>query len=360
MGVRYRLKAGGLKAGSVGLLLVAPLSGCQSGSATPQGVGGEGRPSPVASTPAAAGEASPPTPPAVAPLTGVPVDATEGSIQARPAVAVAISVRQSAPPVEGLDAADVVYEEIGRRGPTRALALFHSMGSGRVGPVTTTRPLDPKLLSVVAPLYAHKGGSAGFLQQVENSDLEDVSYAEHPKAYTGEGTAEGIPDILFTSTRKLRGAGASDLAGPPPLFVYASAGQQLAGEGLSSATTLRVPLPGPDEVWRFDAASEQWRRDDGSGIAATADNVIVQQVKYRSVRLRYPDGRPLRTALPQGDGRIHVVSGNQSAKGTWYKPFGRTVTNYTDTAGVPLKLSPGRTWVILAPRGTKTTVRSAL
>ncbi|MDQ3432098.1 MAG: DUF3048 domain-containing protein [Actinomycetota bacterium] len=349
-------------AGTVGLLLVVPLSGCQSGSAAPEGVGREGGLPPVTSAPAPTEETPlAPTPalqPATAPLTGVPVDAADGVTGVRPAVAVAISVRRAAPPAEGLDAADVIYEEIGRRGPTRLLALFHSMDTGRVGPVTTTRPLDPKLLSVAAPLYAHKGGSTGFLQQVANSDLVDVSYAEHPRAYDGDGAPGTTPDALFTSTRKLRRAGASDLAPPPALFVHASAGQQLAGEGLTAAATLRVPLPGPDAVWRLDTESGQWRRDDGSGVTAAADNVIVQQVQYRTIRVRYPDGRTVRTALPQGAGRIHVVSGDQSATGTWYKPFGRTVTNYADTAGAPMKLAPGRTWVMLAPRGTRTTVRS--
>ena len=299
---------------------------------------------------------SPATQVRTAPLTGLPVG--DEAVGDRPAVAVAVSVRQPAPPAKGLDAADVIYEEIGRRGPARLLALFHSTDTDRVGPVTTTRPLDPKLLSVAAPLYAHKGGSTGFLQQVANSDLVDVSYAEHPRAYNGDGAPGTTPDALFTSTRKLRRAGASDLAPPPALFVHASAGQQLAGEGLTAAATLRVPLPGPDAVWRWDTESGQWRRDDGSGIEAVADNVVVQQVRYKKVRLRYPSGRIVRSALPVGSGRVHVVSSDRSARGTWYKPFGKTVTNYADAAGVPMRLTPGRTWVMLAPWGTETTVRS--
>jgi hypothetical protein len=49
-----------------------------------------------------------------------------------------------------------------------------------------------------------------------------------------------------------------------------------------------------------------------------------------------------------------VLTNGMIVKGTWSKPSTEAVTTYTDAAGAPIKLTPGRTWVELPPIGGAT------
>ena len=46
-----------------------------------------------------------------------------------------------------------------------------------------------------------------------------------------------------------------------------------------------------------------------------------------------------------------MFSDNKLVRGRWIKPNVETPTQYVDAAGVPIKLTPGRTWVELLPTG---------
>src|SRR5687768_10647918 len=82
--------------------------------------------------------------PTLCPLTGV--EAADGVDIDRPALAVKIDNAPPARPQAGLDAADIVYEELGEGGLTRFLTIFHCNDSGEVGPVRSARNVDPDIL----------------------------------------------------------------------------------------------------------------------------------------------------------------------------------------------------------------------
>jgi hypothetical protein len=64
-----------------------------------------------------------------------------------------------------------------------------------------------------------------------------------------------------------------------------------------------------------------------------------------------------------GSGRVLAVTGSgargragqtgEAAAGTWSKPGLADVTNFLDTADLPMAFRPGPTWIILAPKGTR-------
>ena len=53
-----------------------------------------------------------------------------------------------------------------------------------------------------------------------------------------------------------------------------------------------------------------------------------------------------------GTGEAWLLTDGKVVKGTWSKPNNAAVTTYTDSAGSPFQLTPGQTWVELAPSGT--------
>jgi len=56
-----------------------------------------------------------------------------------------------------------------------------------------------------------------------------------------------------------------------------------------------------------------------------------------------------------GTGDAWILSGGRITKGRWTKDSASAPTKFTDAAGNPVKLTPGRTWVHFAPVGTPVT-----
>jgi hypothetical protein len=71
-------------------------------------------------------------------------------------------------------------------------------------------------------------------------------------------------------------------------------------------------------------------------------NVIVQLIPYGSGA----DGDVM------GVGEALVFSDGQLVRGTWTKLYPDAPTLFTDAAGAVIALTPGSTWVELAPLGT--------
>ena len=90
-------------------------------------------------------------------------------------------------------------------------------------------------------------------------------------------------------------------------------------------------------------------------------NVVVQIVSFKTVYLSRKYGQTTQSARVTGTGPVTVFSGSapgtsggSAAAGTWAKPGLAAVTNFFDTASLPMSLTPGRTWVVLAPACTQT------
>jgi hypothetical protein len=81
---------------------------------------------------------------------------------------------------------------------------------------------------------------------------------------------------------------------------------------------------------------------DASGNQIAPTNVIVQFVNYP----RGAEGELI------GEGEAWVFTDNRLLRGRWVKPNPETPTQFLTVFGVPIELSPGRTWVELAQNGT--------
>jgi len=268
------------------------------------------------------------------PLTGLPMDARNA---ARPVLAVALTLPDRIPSSAELSHADIVYEE---QPAGRAVALFHTTIPSEIGPVGDTRPLDGKLLAVAHPVFAYRGGPSGFVTVLQASGVVGLSELVYPSAYHGS----------TVDTSALLSHAPQDVAAPPPLLAYNTGGLPLATAGVSQAT--RVSAPGA--TWRYDARTRTWRSSNGASVT----NLIFQEVTFKTVLLHHPGGQPVPSALPFGHGgRSTVLSGAHAVKGSWIKPGPKNITNYADTAGAAVRLTPGRTWVVLIPKGAHVDTR---
>lgn len=275
-----------------------------------------------------------------APLTGLP--AASAADATHPAVALVVA--GSSP--QGLGLADVVFEEVTT--PVRYIAVYQSHTATAVGPITTTRPTDGQVLSVLHPLFGYDGGNGASIKTLDKTKVTDLDGLRYPSLYTF------TPQGPTASTQTLLAA-AKDGA-PPPLFSYRGTGantaDKLATTGTWRVTSVQLTIPGLGvQTWSYDSHTGRWSQSGGP--ASQIANLVIQTVPYKAAFLDQRLGITAPTAEVLGTGPADVFSGDTAATGSWAKRSLADVTNYFDKNGSPMEFEPGPTWVILAPQGTQ-------
>jgi len=290
------------------------------------------------------------TAPPVAPLTGLP-DPTGVSLK-RAALSVKIENTPEARPQSGLAQADVVYEEVVEGGITRFWAVFNSAAPDTVGPIRSVRLMDPDIVSAIGGVVAFSGGTPDNVALVRACPVVWVDESNAGDAFYRDNNRYA-PHNLYGYTDKLWARGGTPVP-PRPLFGYLATGATFGGERIDS---FHVGLsPGYDPTYTYDAAAHVWKRsygdtafNDANGTQIAPTTVIVQFVNY-------PAGSEGQLI---GGGDAWIFSDGQLVKGRWSKPDPTTPTQYTNVFGGPVPITPGRTWVELAPLNTVVDVVSA-
>jgi len=278
-----------------------------------------------------------------APLTGLP-DPT-GLSQTRASLAVKIENTPEARPQSGLADADVVYEEVVEGGITRFWAVFNTKAPDNVGPIRSVRYMDPNIVSPLGGVIAFSGGTPDNVALIRQTPTVQVDENNAGDAFFREST-RFAPHNLYGVTAKLWERGGEPVP-PHPLFSYLVAGQAFPStEGIDQ---FRIGFDaGYDPTYTWDAATKTWKRSYGiapfmdvNGAQVAPANVIVQFI-------RYPAGAEGELI---GSGEAWVFSDGKLLRGSWSKPDAVTPTSFTYGLGAPMPLSPGQTYVELAPTG---------
>lgn len=318
--------------------------------------------------------------PARFPLTGLP--AKPGEDVNRPVLAVKVENDPLARPQAGLDAADVVYEEVVEGGFTRFIAFFQSHDPELAGPIRSVRPVDPDILVAYGkPILAFSGGISTFKRAL--ADIGVVLVNEDD-----DGTQAGLdrrpgyraPHDLFANAKAVREFVAKSGKGQPapaPSGIFSFVGvpspstTPTAPASLTATTTSAAPVSPtlasaavvefsrdqPME-WRFDKAKDAWLRfsndgtehkAEGGGQVATT-NVVILSVNPLPTDNVDASGAPVPSWELVGSGGLTVLSsGGRVITGTWTREALDKPTRYVDRSGTPIQLVPGVTWVQLLP-----------
>jgi hypothetical protein len=303
--------------------------------------------------------ASSSTAPAVAagtaPLTGLPL--ADAAKARRPALVVKIDNAPKARPQVGLNQADVVVEEKVEDGVTRLFTIFHSGDSDPVGPVRSARTTDIILATALhRPLFAYSGTNATFQKQVSAAPLVDVGVERASGDYFRQ-SGRPAPYNLFSRTSSLFTKPAPQSSAPPALFPYRSG----ALAGGAPAAGAHIEYVGKhittvvDYAWNGSAwarTQDRTPHKDGAGVQVAPKNVVIQLVQYKSTGQIDRSGADVPEAELVGTGEAWILTDGKVVKGTWSKPTAETVTVYAGPDGKPVGLTPGQTWVELAPVGS--------
>lgn len=341
-------------------LLVLVAAGSLLAGACGGGDGDDGARPARSTTTAPTGTTTTPAPSAgTAPLTGLPL-ADEAKAK-RPALVVKIDNAPKARPQAGLNQADVVIEEKVEDGVVRLFTIFHSNDSDPVGPVRSARTTDITLAaSLNRPLFAYSGTNATFQRLVSAASLVDLGPNAFGAAYFRQ-PGRPAPYNLFSRTSTLYTRAAGPSTAPPALFRFRPAGQEPPGGSPSGG--VRVEYVGENITtvvdYEWDASAGTWPRSqagtphvDAAGVRVAPKNLIVQLVQYKNTGEIDRSGAVVPEAELIGSGDAWIFTGGRVVQGTWSKPTAEAVTAYTGPSGEPVALTPGQTWVELAPVGS--------
>ncbi|HEX7277943.1 MAG TPA: DUF3048 domain-containing protein [Acidimicrobiales bacterium] len=293
--------------------------------------------------------------PPQAPLTGLPQP--DPVKLRRAAVTVKIDNNAAARPQAGLDAADVVYEEV-TEGITRFVVVFQSTDADPIGPVRSVRPADPLIVAPLGGLLVFSGGAPNIVQLVRNADLRFIDENATDALYRRSGRS--APHNLYTDSEKLYQK-VGDAQEPPPFAQFLKPGETYAAAGATAVTAMDIPLADITASYTWDASANGWKRSTNgvehtleTGAVWTPNIVIVQFVAYSrfaaDAAVTYPE------VLDSGE--AWYFANGTLAKGTWSKAGASTVTAYADANGAPMVFPPGRTIVEMVHSDASVSVES--
>lgn len=300
-------------------------------------------------------------PPPNAPLTGLP-DASGESLK-RCALAVKIENDPDARPQRGIIEADVVYDTVIDGGVTRLFAVFNSTVPESVGPVRSVRPIDIDLAPPFGGVFAYSGGvpenvSAirsvpGLVTVDENNRdaLYRISERRPPRNLYGN------PAVLFSMCPEAS-------APPRPVFTFRAAGMPApVGQAVESFTIFVSTARGYEVTytWRETEFGGVWARSmsDGPTVDPTGAQVAPQNAIVMFTQWQGSVGGFNSKAITVGEGDAVVYTDGHAVAARWSRASAAEPIVYRDLAGGEILFTPGRTWIEIAPAGSRLDVVAA-
>ena len=291
------------------------------------------------------------------PLTGVPGEA----VADRPALAVKIENSIDARPQTGLNAADLVWEEVVEGGITRFVAVYHSNLPPEIGPVRSIRPMDPAIAAPLHGLLAFSGGVPAYVDAARNAGLQVLTQDSGTDGFHRTSTRRAPHNVYATPEALVAQADDAHRAAPAAQFAYPRAGRQPTAVSDGQLTgPLALTMSGVGHPhWTWNAEVGRWLRAEGSapaveagGSQIAATNVVVLRVDVVTTDARDPAGNPVPETVMKGSGDALVASGGHTVAATWSKDGIDDPVTLTGTDGDQVTLAPGNTWVELVPNRT--------
>ena len=278
-------------------------------------------------------------------LSGLPVDP---SLNAKPVTGVMIENSVFARPQSGLSQANVVYEAIAEGGITRFLALFQDTNPGNIGPIRSVRPYYLQwAMGFDAPL-AHVGGSPEALSDMQAWGARDLDQFFNGGSYHRISTREA-PHNVYTAVDTLtqlsiaKGYTSSSFT---PWLRKTETPTKLPPTARAIDLTLSGPLY--NVHYDYDAASNSYKRSEGgaphldaNGNVQLSPKVVIALVMPFAIQA---DGKHSEYGTI-GSGQAYVFQDGLLTVGLWNKTDTKTNMSFTDSAGKPLPLNSGQTWL---------------
>jgi hypothetical protein len=246
----------------------------------------------------------------------------------------------------GLNEADIVYTIQVEGGLSRYLAIYDSNHTRptKIGPVRSARQTDIPLLAAYGRVgLIYSGAISGLRPDLAQADLQSITPSSGLFSHHGTMPTYINSQEVFASYPKLAPADNPGLDfGPAP-------------SGGTAADTVTASMPAAS--FTFTMTRSGWHvsvdhhpaTTDGARISTT--NVIIQHVDL--LPGKYTDHNAAEAAnevftQTTGQGPADFYRDGKVWHGQWSKTTDTSPTRYT-LQGSPMRLRPGRTWIVLLP-----------
>jgi hypothetical protein len=290
-----------------------------------------------------------------APLSGVPQ--TDAAKLSRPALIVKVDNTPNGYAVqEGIDKADLVFVEQTEEGTTRLAAVFQSQDTV-VGPVRSARTSDVGLAGALNhPMLAYSGANGGVLGQVRRGPLVDVGIDAAGVTAIYQRNQRGSSLYrYFLPTGDIYGARGKEGGTPSAFFAYRAKGEAATGDPVKG---VKVGYGGgAATVVNYEWNGTGWDRTQNGAPHVMANNkqrisppnVVVLITPYKDSGFTDVLGAPSPQAVIEGSGDAWFLTDGKLLKGRWSRPGPVGQITFSGAFGVPVKLTPGQTFIELAP-----------
>lgn len=272
----------------------------------------------------------------------------------RPAVAVKVENTSVAYPLSGLEEAEIVYEEQVEGGLTRFLAIYHCGDSAKVGPIRSSREVDPTIMSPYTSILAAAGGNPGVRANLEEFDITLID--ENTAGDAMERVARtGISSehTLYGDTKALRKLGQKKFKDAPSGDIFEFGDAPDGGK-----KTKTVDISFGSSSMAFEWKEGAWFRSDGgeplimeNGDQLSFDNVIIEE---HTVNLSTEFADVLGTPSPviadvTGQGDAYLFRDGRMYAGVWIRESEDDPVRFETKGGDTLVLKAGNTMIELLP-----------
>lgn len=278
------------------------------------------------------------------PMTGLEVSSREATELATTGVMIENSPESR--PQSGLKDAGVVYEAVAEGGITRFMVLYQQEKPELIGPVRSLRIYYLDWAAPYQASIAHVGGSYNALEAVR-SGYRDIDQFFNAGAYW-RAADRYAPHNVYTSGSNLDELNAAKGYNKSSFTSFDRVDEKPAEE--PSATAIQVGFSSPlyassytyspetNSYARFLAGEPHNDREKGQ---ITPKVVVVLKVgaQSRGGSDGYED------LLTSGSGQAYVFQNGTATEVTWQKADRDSKLTLIDSAGEPVKLVRGQTWV---------------
>jgi len=294
------------------------------------------------------------------PLTGLKVD-DQALIHRRPLM-VRVGNDFEARPQVGLDAADIVYEELVEWWITRFTAIYLSQDLGMIAPIRSMRLINLQLSPQYGGALAHSGGSDPVRFRLSKTDITDLDEFYNPDIYfyrENEGWATRLA-LNATEAREymLEEGLESDVGLRGFVFSKSLDVDSLPEEAVAEAKEVTIPYPPTtsEAKWVYDEKLGRYLRfttgdpmEDLGGDQISAANVIIYFAEHEDTDIvEDSNGATSVNIIVNGFGTAWVIRDGHILKGNW-ETNGFQTPNFIFNDGSPIPLKPGNTWVQVVP-----------
>ncbi|MDQ3877693.1 MAG: DUF3048 domain-containing protein [Actinomycetota bacterium] len=310
------------------------------------------KPSALRSVPVVGEHVAPPT----CPLTGE--KPKNEKLLDRPALAVKVENNPAAYPLSGLEKADMVFEEVVEGGLSRFMAIYHCGDSSSVGPVRSTRIVDPELMIPATKILADAGGNGIVLEHLKKEGIVSIDENSAGSAmHRADRAGYSFEHTLYGNTTLLRKLGQKKYSDPPPDGYFnfgdlpsgGKKGKSISMTFESSSSTIGYTWQGGHYL-RTDSGNPLVSETNG-GKQIAVDNVIVE---FHTVDLSTKLSDVVGTPSPlikdfTGSNKAVLFRDGKAFVGKWERASIDDSVKFVTKSGDDMVLHTGTTWIELLP-----------